>query len=309
MTQESSHRRWGPLGAVAILIVLALGLAWFLPGGRRLASRFFRSLRVQKVQTVNVNLSNFVGPDANRTLQQMVSQMISDKVTVTKSKPGASAANREQAAQLVGFRVQLLGARKDEPILTVSGEHAFTLTVDRARLEAIFQEAGRPDLKLPASTDGATVAVDIPRMIHARYGDCPGRPSATANVATPPPHSTEYSDCVMLTEGPSPEVNVPSGLDLGNLAEIGLEVAGMTTSQAKQFLQNVNWRATLGVPIPRFLRSYETVKVDGVEGTLLNMAGWRGPTYTLIWAKGGMVYSLVGFGDSSGAVGLANSLD
>jgi hypothetical protein len=48
--------------------------------------------------------------------------------------------------------------------------------------------------------------------------------------------------------------------------------------------------------------------VNGVQGTLLNMAGRRGPSYTLLWAKNGMVYGLTGFGDSGEAVALADSL-
>jgi len=60
--------------------------------------------------------------------------------------------------------------------------------------------------------------------------------------------------------------------------------------------------------VPRFLRSYEAVKIAGVKGTLLSMAGRRGPGYALIWAKDGKGYLLTGFGDSSQAVGLADSL-
>jgi hypothetical protein len=50
------------------------------------------------------------------------------------------------------------------------------------------------------------------------------------------------------------------------------------------------------------------VKVNGANGTLLSMAGRRGPGYALIWTKNGLVYSLTGFGDASQAVGLAESL-
>jgi hypothetical protein len=136
-----------------------------------------------------------------------------------------------------------------------------------------------------------------------------GEPSGDKTpVATPTPTSMQYDDCVILSEGPSPTVNAPQGLDLQQLAEVGLELAGMTQSQAQEFLHNVNWQSTLGVSVPRYMRSYETVKVNGVEGTLLNMAGRRGPTYTLLWAKGGTVYSLTGYGDSGNAVSLANSL-
>jgi hypothetical protein len=118
----------------------------------------------------------------------------------------------------------------------------------------------------------------------------------------------QYDDCVVLSEGPSPEVNVPPGLDLANLSQIGLELAGMTPSQAQQFLQTVDWRSMLRVSVPRSMRSYQAVEVNGAKGALLNMAGRRGPTYTLIWAKNGIVYSLTGFGDSSNAVSLANSV-
>jgi hypothetical protein len=296
-------------GWLAAVVVAAAIVAWgSFSATRRLTARFFDSLRVQKVQAVNVDLSNFVGPNANPALHQMIAQMVSDKVKVTVNEKGQRASDAATASRLAGFHVQLLSARKDAPELAVVGEHAFDLTVDRARFEEILKEAGRSDLNLPESIDGANVSVTIPRSVMARYGQCPGAPSATANVATPPPTTLQYDDCLRLREGPSPEVNAPQGLDFEKLAEIALEVAGMTPAQAHQFLQTVNWKSTLGVSIPRFMRSYQVVKVNGVSGTLLNMAGRRGPTYTLVWAKNGMVYSITGYGDSSNAVTLANSL-
>lgn len=307
MSAEISGKKrrgiWVAASAIVIIILWAS-----LPVTRRLTQEFYGSLRVQKVQAVNVDLSNFVGPNANATLQNMVSQMISDKVTVTTSEKNQAASDAAEASQIAGFHAELLGGRKDKPTLMVTGAHAFTLTVDRERLQAILKEAGRPDLSLPASIDGANVEVSIPREVRARYGTCPGAPSATADVATPTPATMQYTDCVLLSEGPSPTVNMPQGLDLQELAEIGLELAGMTPSQAKEFLSNVDWKATLGVSIPRFMRSYESVKVNGVQGTLLNMAGRRGPTYALLWAKSGTVYSLTGYGNSGDAVSLANSI-
>lgn len=307
MEEEGSRKssRW-LLIAIVILVLVLVPL--FSPYGRGVVSRLFNSLRVQKVQAVNVNLSSFVGPDANQTLRQMVSQMIASNVKTTVSEKGQIASSVAIASQVAGFPVELLSARSDAPEIAVTGARDFTLTVDRTRLQSILQEAGRSDLSVPSSINGATVSVKIPRTVRARYGNCPRPPSATANIATPPPNSVQYTSCVILAEGPSPQVNVPQGLDFSKLAEIALEVAGMSPAQAQQFLQNVNWRETLGVPIPRFMRSYESVKVGGVNGTLLNMADRRGPTYTLIWAKNGMVYSLTGYGNSSQAVSLANSL-
>lgn len=304
MTALRFRKAWMPVAVLAAVVIV-----WSaLPVTRRLTQRFFGSLRMRNVQTVNLSLSSFVGPGANRTLQQMVTQMIADKVTVTASENAQPAPTANEAGRLAGFRVTLPAGRRDTPTLTVLGAHAFDLTVDRARLQAILKEAGRADLTVPASVDGAVVHVRVPRRVRARYGQCPRPPRATANVATPPPATLQYGSCLVLTEGPSPAVQVPPGLDLAQLATIGLEVAGLTPAQAHQFLGTVNWTATLGLPIPRFMRSYATVTVNGAPGTLFDLAGRRGPTYTLVWTRGGLVYSLTGFGNPGDAVSLARSV-
>ncbi len=288
--------------------VLAITIFLSLPWGREKAQHFLDSLRMQKVQAVNVDLSNFVGPGANRSLQQMVSQMISDKVTVTLNESDQAASDPATATQIAGFRVQLLSNRKDAPKLSVAGAHALQLTVDRGRLQAIFNEAGRADLVLPPDLEGAQVFVKISRSVHAQYGNCPARRNAAEAVTGPPPSTTEFSNCVYLTEGPSPIVDFPASLHIEQLAEIGLELAGMSPAQAQDFLKTVDWKTTLGMSVPRFMRSYEGVEINGVRGTLLNTLGRRGPTYTLVWAKDGIVYSLVGYGSSGDALTLAESV-
>lgn len=186
------------------------------------------------------------------------------------------------------------------------------MTVDRARLQEILKAAGHPEIEIPDSLDGAVFSVEIPHAVHAQYGTCPGRVTATNAIAgqviETAPSVGQFNDCVRLAEGPTPVVNLPPGLDIQKLAEVGLQAAGMSADQAHQFFQAVNWKSVLTLSIPRQLRSYEKVKVNGVQGTLLTMAGRRGPGYTLLWAKDGMAYSLTGFGDSSGAVALADSL-
>jgi hypothetical protein len=298
-------------GVAAIAVVLLVG-SLSIPGTRHLLQKSLGSLRMQKVQAVNVDLSPFVDANANPTLHQMVAQMISDKVQILVNENDQPVSDAAAATQMAGFHVQLISARKDSPILVVGGEHKVNVTVDRERLQEIVNEAGHPDLVLPQSLNGSSLAVQIPRSANIQYGTCPGPATATnaitSNITGPTPTTTQFSDCVRLREGPSPIVNVPSGLDVGNLAQIGLETGGMTPAQARDFLQTVDWKSTLSMSVPRFLRSYEEVKVAGTKGTLLSMAGRRGPGYTLIWAKNGIVYTLTGFGDSSQAIGLADSL-
>lgn len=303
----SQRRAWLVLLALA-LIVASLGV----PAVRTAALKGLQSLRMQKVQAVNVNFSPFVDASANPTLHQMVTQMISDKVQVEINEDDRPVPDAAAARQMAGFDVLLLSNRKDAPKLVVGGAHKVDMTVDRSRLQAIATEAGHPELVLPSSLDGANLGVEIPRSVHAQYGTCPGPANATSaiasNITGPTPATTQYSDCIRLREGPTPVVNMPAGLNVGELAQIGLETAGMSSDQASDFLQTIDWKATLTLAVPRFLRSYETVRVNGTRGTLLTMAGRRGPGFALIWTNNGVVYSLTGFGDSSQAVELADSL-
>jgi hypothetical protein len=103
-------------------------------------------------------------------------------------------------------------------------------------------------------------------------------------------------------------VNAPAGLDIQQLVEIGLELSGMSPNQTQQFLKNVDWKSTLSLAMPRFMRSFETVQINGVQGVLVNTQGRRGPTYMLIWVRDGMAYSLTGYASASDATALANSL-
>lgn len=311
MLQEASRNKWQKFLPAVIGAIVAVAIVG-LPSGRDLLGRFVRSLRMEKVQAVNVNLSAFTDPNANPALHQMIAQMISDDVVVAANEPDQPAADAAAAKQLSGFDVSVISERKDPPKFVVTGRHAFDMTLNRDRLQTVFSQAGHPEISVPQALNGAPLKVEIPRAVEIQYGHCPTPASATQNLANqisgPAPSSTEYSDCLRLREGPNPIVNVPQGVDVQQLAEIGLETAGMNASQAREFLHAVDWQSTLVMAVPRFLRSYEAVKVAGVKGTLLSMAGRRGPGYALIWAKNGTGYMLTGFGDSSQAVDVADSV-
>lgn len=294
--------RWRPAWVTAIAaLFLLFGLAF--PLGRSLAQRFLATLRVEKVQPVRLDFSSL---DQNRPLQDLLAKMISDKMVVTVDEKSQSAATVAEASQLAGFTIHLPSAMA-APQFTVEGQHAFHLTIDRSRLQDIFDQSGRPDLLLPATLDGAVVSVQIPRAARVQYGDCP-RQNRDEDRAGPNPAPS--SNCTVLLEAPSPVVSVPGDLNLQQLAEIGLQLAGMNATQAREFCQSIDWKSTLVLPIPRFVDSYSTVDVDGAQGTLISQVSRRnGKGYLLIWIKNGIIYSLVGHGEASTAVALANSLD
>src|SRR5207247_8730316 len=97
-------------------------------------------------------------------------------------------------------------------------------------------------------------------------------------------------------------------LNISDIVEAALELAGMSPAEARSFCQTVDWSSTLVVPIPRNSSSYETVTVDGVEGTLITETLSQGNRYSLLWIKNGVIHSLAGHGNSSDALSLAASL-
>jgi hypothetical protein len=313
----AGQRRFVWAAAVAAAILL-ISLAF--PSARSFAQRLLSTLRIEKVQTVALDLSSFDGVPSNGKVQEAITQMISDNVVVTTNENPLPASTKQDAASLAGFPVRLPAARTDAPQFQVEGAHAFHMTVDRARLQDILDQSGRTDLILPASLDGAPVSVQIPRSVETAYGNCPQHQhngagsSSSSQAQQPQPTPAIPSNCVFFMQAPSPVVNVPSDLNLQQLAETALQFVGMSPTQARQFCQTVDWRSTLVLPIPPSVRSYETVTVDGVQGTLMTTSNRRGPGgsgtgYALVWVKSGIIYALLGSGDSSAAVQLANSLD
>ncbi|MFI5399279.1 MAG: hypothetical protein ACHQ9S_27435 [Candidatus Binatia bacterium] len=298
-------RRWATLALVAsIAAFLSLTAT-----GRDLASRFFASLRIAKPQPVSVNVPSFSGPNAGRQLQDAIGPMIADTVAVDLDEQDQPVANVESASRLAGFVAHLPRTRREAPMLVVMGARATAMTVRTDQLRTILREAGQPTAKLSPALEGGGVTIRTPRAIRAQYGHCPPPVANTlqGQIQGPPPPSTDYGDCVVLTQRPPASASVPTGLDVAQLVGIALELAGMSPNQARDFQKTFDWQSALSVSVPRFIRSYEMVDVGGAPGMLLNTAGRRGPSYVLIWAKGGMLYSLAGYGSSGDAVPLANA--
>ena len=109
-----------------------------------------------------------------------------------------------------------------------------------------------------------------------------------------------------MVQAPTPTVSVPPSLNIAQVAEAALEIAGMSPAEAHSFCQTVDWSSTLVVPVPANVSSYQKVSVDGVTGTLISMPSHN--RYGLLWVKNGIIYSLNGHGDPNQALNLAASL-
>lgn len=286
-----------PVWAIAAVVCLILLLFSFTPA-RLWAQQFLAMLRVQKIAVVPVDFSAIEGDTNNSAVGRVLTKTIADQMVVTM-KPGEpqTAPNQEAASEMAGFHVRLPAVLGDPQRIRVQGEGAFHMTLNRERMQDVLNQVGRSDIQIPASADGATVAVHVPKGVNAQFGNCLGGAIA--------------GNCIALVEAPSPVISVPPGLNLATLAEAGLQIAGMSAAEAHAFCQTVDWSSTLVVPIPQGESSSQTVSVDGVIGTLIETAprGKRPAGYHLLWIKDGIVYSLDGFGDAGQALAAANSLN
>ena len=141
----------------------------------------------------------------------------------------------------------------------------------------------------------------------AGYGDC------GLNQANEFEMSEEagkaLSDCTILMQSETPEIEAPPGLDINQAGQVMLQIMGMTPAEAEAFSQRVDWATTLVVPVPQGA-DYRDVTVDGVKGVMLEdtYAG-DNARFTLLWVKDGMFYALSGDGSRYSPVRIGNSME
>jgi hypothetical protein len=294
--------------AVVILLVVTLSVSPV----RSFAGQFLGLFRIQQVAVIPIDTTGISQLNGDSALGKQIGQLLSSSVTVTeKAGPPQSVATVDEASQLAGFNVRLPGAQATPPQLYVQGRTAFSFVVDRARAQALLDEAGHQDLVLPDSLNGANIDVNIPASVTAYYGNCP-KPDPNGEGLPMKPGGSPgrlYADCVILAQIPSPTVNTPPDVDLEQLAEIGLQFTGMTPEQAHAFSQSVDWTSSLVIPIPKNAATYEQVNVDGVTGTLIQRPSDDAPEYALVWVKNGTIYAISSLGsDSAQAIAMANAM-
>jgi hypothetical protein len=312
--------RWRPawgLAAAAVAVAVLIGIGPV----RLLAQRVLAMLRVQKVTVVSIDPTTLMsGSEPDSRPYKLINQFFADNVVVTMD-PGKPevVATVTKAAQMTGYPIRTIGNLGAPQRLEVNGETAFQMTVNRDRVETLLDEVGRSDIRIPESANGALVAVHIPKIVFSMYGDCPvrrrtgdsnpqSRAEELAERKMERMADTKNTNCTYLVQAPSPTVSVPPDLNMSEIAEAALELAGMSPAEAHSFCQSVDWSSTLVVPIPRNSSSSQNVSVDGVEGTLITETLAQGNRYSLLWIKNGVIHSLMGHGSSSDALTLAASL-
>jgi hypothetical protein len=265
--------------------IAALVVALSVPQVRAAAQDFLDLFRVKRFIAVSVDPERIEQLRAGRV---SVESLLSDNVEVlTPHVEPVQVASLDDASKMVGVPLlvpTLVDGTSEAPRISVDGERAARLTADVERLQGLLEVLGVSDVELPPQLDGAQVTVRIPAAVRMRYqrGD--------AWVAT-------------FTQARSPEIDLPSGVDLAMLGEIGLRISGMSADEAHDFARKVDWHGTLLVPVPAAAGSFRDVNVRGTTGLMITIDPSRAakpngagsnesPRTILLWSEGDMIYAL-----------------
>jgi hypothetical protein len=308
MHESDSHNpiRWNPLRAwslaaassLAVIVALVITVAPF----RAWAENLLAIFRVEHVTVLDINSGSIGGFENNQVFNQAMTHILSEDVKLSEPlQMPQRVANASTASRLAGFNVRLIAGEIPSSFM-VRNTITAQMKLDRDRLQSILAEAGRGDLHIPGSVDGAVIGMRVPAGIITAYGNCgnPGNPRTAPEDAT----------CIKLSELPSPTASFPPEIDPAEIAQVGLQAAGLSPTEADNFTQTVDWTTTLVLPVLHGQTIYENVNVNGIEAVLLRprLASPSG-RFDLVWVDKGIVYSLMGAGDDTTAINLASQIE
>ncbi len=297
------------LGAAA-LVVVALNLKPV----RVWATEFLSMFRVRQITVVQIdptNLKQLQSDLSDSEMSTRMEKMLSDNVHVVKHGSPVEADSISNAVRAAGFGVRL-PASLSNPHFHVQPAADISFSVDVQRMQSILDDVGRSDVRLPEEIDGQMVYLNIPPSVLSTYGKCPKRDQAEKAQEEGRREHFNYPDCKILAQLPSPTVVAPPELNVPELAKTMLQLLGMSPQQAQTFSEQIDWASTLVIPLPVDGRmKFTEVEVDSVKGTLFTSHeyGPRMPAaYNLMWVRDGILYALMGQGNSEDAVTIANSM-
>jgi hypothetical protein len=268
MKRNAFNLRWRP-AMIALSALLVVALLFTVAPVREAAADFLGLFRIRKFAVIPL--------DANQMqrLEQLAQQAegsFGEPQILREPGPEQAVGDAAQATTLAGYAVRI-PTRLPEPIapssFTVQAGPAMRIELDRAALAAFMQAAGASTEGLP-QTEKLVADIDVANIVAQQYRFSEGR--------------------LEFIQTPSPQANVPAGIDPVALAETGFMLLGMPQEDARRLATSIDWTSTLVVPMPANAGTAREVTVDGVTGLLLEDLDSGRRNNALLWEKDGILY-------------------
>jgi len=286
-----TRRDWPRRALVAAAAVLVVGVLIWVPGVRASVAQFVSLFRVINVVAVPVDSSRIERLKAD---DLQIGALIGEHVQVVQD-PGPpldvpSFADAAAAAGMTLATPQWLPNNTRVIETAVVGERVMRVTANSQRLQQVMDALGIRDLTVPAGLDGQVVNVHVPPVVMIRYDHQNGRRSR-------------------LFQARTPQLTLPSSIDVQALGEIGLRILGLPPAEAKQFAHAIDWHTTLVVPVPPNASSFQQVEIAGHRGVLIqHQPRNQSPTSTIVWSTPERVFALVSIQGVADAMTMATSV-
>jgi hypothetical protein len=218
---------------------------------------------------------------------------------IHKPGPPRSVPTAQAAAAEAGFAVGTPSYLPDSLMVDsvlVQGEGSMRFSVSEAKIRTLLDKLDVKDVTVPSGLDGQWVQVKKPPIVIQRFQSSNRK--------------------AVLLQALSPEVSVPAGWNIEQLAEIGLRILGLDPSEAKRIARTTDWRTTLLVPVPLNATTFRQVTVRGNSGLMIITTGDEAPPpgkpkrkgAMVMWSEGDRVFCLRGNLSSEDLLQMANSV-
>ncbi len=268
MKRNAFSPRWRP-AMIALSALLVVALLFTIAPVRNAAADFLGLFRISKFAVIPLDAAQM---QRLEQLAQQAAGTFGDPQVLREEGPEQPVSDAAQASALAGFAVRMPSRLPEAAVLesfTAQRGPALRVEMDRATIEAFMQAAGASSAGLP-QTEKLAADIDVATGVSLKYRLGSGR--------------LEFSQV------PSPQVNVPEGIDPVALAETGFMFLGMPQEDAQRMARSIDWTSTLVVPLPTNAAEAREVTVDGVTGLLLEERGGDRGDSALLWEKDGILY-------------------
>ena len=284
-----------PALATAAAVALAVGL-FTIPSVRVSAQAMLDLFRVRTFAAVQFDESRL---EKLKAFKQDNAMMVLDRQEVVRDPgPARRFATAAEAGLAAGIQVHTPGYLPNGLALDsviVEGAGEARLSVSESKLRSLLDQLDLRDVTVPTGLEGQWIEVRKPPCVIQVF------------------HSNRWK--AGLVQAESPEVAVPSGIDIPQLAEVGLRVLGLDPGEARRIARATDWRSTLMVPVPMNASTFRQVTIRGHSGLLVTTVGAAGEDgrrhregTVLLWTEGDRVFGLRTNLGPQDAVQMAESL-
>ncbi|MEZ4769343.1 MAG: zf-HC2 domain-containing protein [Caldilineales bacterium] len=271
----------------ALVLLLLVGTMSFAPA-REAMAQFLGLFRVQQFTVVNIeDLARM------RSFEDVLqSGILGEPEVIRDFGEEQVAADQNAAAALAGYAVRLPAKMPEgtalEKLAVTQGPH-IRLEVDRPTVQMALDMAGVADVNLP-EFDTAAIEVDAAAVVAAEY-------------TVDNPYGARDAGMTLM-QAPSPEIDLPPGIDPATMGEIYLRAVGLPAEDAARLAQTIDWTSTVVIPMTGDMGSYSEVTADGVPALLFEAASpsRRGRERALLWQRDGVVYGLMAWNVADSAM-------